>query len=161
MFALLALSSRVTGPLLVHQPSAARARAWSLPGGKVEDGETLTAALVREMREETGAEVEAGRLLYVCDYIPPDSVPVVHITFEATRVGGIVGAVDAGADSHPILDVEFVRIDDLVSRGFSERFASLVREGFPGAGSYAGRRRTSACSGPVLCSSQPGSWLEE
>jgi ADP-ribose pyrophosphatase YjhB (NUDIX family) len=123
--------------LLVHQPSAS-ARAWSLPGGKVEDGETLTAALVREMVEETGAEVEAGRLLYVCDYLPPDGVPVVHITFEATRVGGIVGAVGAGADSHPILDVEFVKIGDLVSRGFSERFASLVREGFPGAGSYAG-----------------------
>jgi ADP-ribose pyrophosphatase YjhB (NUDIX family) len=123
--------------LLVHQPSAGP-RAWSLPGGKVEDGETLSAALVREIREETGAEVEAGRLLYVCDYLPPGGPPVVHITFEATRVGGIVGAVDTGADTHPVVDVEFVRIGDLLSRGFTERFASLVRDGFPGAGSYPG-----------------------
>jgi ADP-ribose pyrophosphatase YjhB (NUDIX family) len=38
-------------------------RSWSLPGGKVEDGETLAAALVREMRAETGLDVEPGRLL--------------------------------------------------------------------------------------------------
>ena len=38
-------------------------RSWSLPGGKVEEGETLAAALVREMREETGLDVEPGRLL--------------------------------------------------------------------------------------------------
>lgn len=38
--------------LLVKQKVANRN--WSLPGGRVENGETLEEAMIREMREETG-----------------------------------------------------------------------------------------------------------
>ena len=36
---------------------------WSVPGGRVEAGEDDAAALVREMREETGLEVVPGPLI--------------------------------------------------------------------------------------------------
>ncbi|WP_236795842.1 NUDIX hydrolase [Amycolatopsis sp. GM8] len=35
---------------------------WSLPGGRVEPGETDAQAIVREMSEETGLDVRAGAL---------------------------------------------------------------------------------------------------
>ncbi len=113
-------------------------RSWSLPGGKVEERETLADALVREMREETGLDVESGRLLYVCDHLPGNGTHVVHLTFEARRTGGTVGDVAAGADTRPIRGVEFIELADLPSLGFSERFGELAMAGFPGAGSYMG-----------------------
>ncbi|WP_279472981.1 NUDIX hydrolase [Actinomadura darangshiensis] len=124
------------GRVLLLDQDTGGGRSWSLPGGKVEAGETLTDALVREMREETGVEVEVGRLLYVCDHLPAD---VVHITFEARRVGGVVGEV-AGADSRPIRGVTFVPLGELAGLGFGARFAELARAGFPGAGSYMGAK---------------------
>jgi len=126
------------GRILLLNQDTGTGRSWSLPGGKVEDGETLAAALVREMREETGLDVEPGRLLYVCDHLPGDSTHVVHLTFEARRVGGIVGQVTAGLDTRPIRGVEFVKLADLPSLGFSQRFGDLAMAGFPGAGSYMG-----------------------
>src|SRR5580658_10947123 len=43
-----------------HEPGAGL---WSLPGGRIEPGETDAEALVREMAEETGLQVEPGRLI--------------------------------------------------------------------------------------------------
>lgn len=121
--------------MLVLDQDTDTGRSWSLPGGKVEPGETLAGALVREMREETGLDVEVGRLLYVCDHT---AAHVVHLTFEVTRTGGVVGDVTAGADTHPIRAVEWVKVAQLPELGFTERFVQLVVDGFPGAGAYMG-----------------------
>jgi 8-oxo-dGTP diphosphatase len=52
------------GRLLVVQRANEPGRGlWSVPGGRVEPGEDDAAALVREMREETGLEVVPGPLV--------------------------------------------------------------------------------------------------
>jgi len=52
---------------------------WVLPGGRVEFGETLPAALVREMKEELDLDVGVGPLAIVHDLLAEDRHVVNHV----------------------------------------------------------------------------------
>jgi ADP-ribose pyrophosphatase YjhB (NUDIX family) len=77
-----ALISDEDGRVLLVENAFPRRR-WGLPGGRLERGEEARAGLVREVREETGLEVEAGELLAVV--LRPR---VVVFVFGATILGG-------------------------------------------------------------------------
>lgn len=78
------LVSDVTGGrvLLVRNKDA-----WSLPGGRREDGETLAEAAVRETKEEAGVVVEVGPVVYVGERIDA-AVHDVFTVFRAELLSG-------------------------------------------------------------------------
>jgi mutator protein MutT len=59
-------AARVVLVKRAHEPLKGE---WSLPGGAVELGETLEAAVAREVREETGLHIEVGPVIEVFDRV--------------------------------------------------------------------------------------------
>lgn len=62
-------------------------------------GETLTAALEREVLEETGLVVVVGRLLYVADVVLGATVHDVNLLFLAESSAALDGCFVAGRDA--------------------------------------------------------------
>ena len=71
--------------LLVKQ-DVTENRRWSFPGGKLEPDETIEHCLVREMKEETGLDIEIKELLYITDRFYRDT-HIVHILFLINKIG--------------------------------------------------------------------------
>ena len=88
--------------LLKHRYWAGEA--WGLPSGHIEHGESLEAALIREIREETGYEVEIDQILQVASGLP--------LRLEATFSGHITGG-QLQLDPTEILAARFFPPDEL------------------------------------------------
>ncbi len=64
--------------LLIQRGRGAGVGLWSIPGGRVEYGETLSAAVLRELAEETGLVGHHPRHLGFVERIGPDWHFVIH-----------------------------------------------------------------------------------
>ena len=68
--------------LLLHRhPDKPQGGTWCLPAGKLDKGEETVQAIIRETKEETGIDVEPGRLEYLSKYfvVYPEFKFVYHI----------------------------------------------------------------------------------
>jgi 8-oxo-dGTP diphosphatase len=98
-----------------HEPGAGL---WSVPGGRIEPGETDAEALVREMAEETGLQVEPGRLIGRVQR-PGLGEDVIDIRdYAATVTGGTLRPGDDAADARWFGEEELAALE--VTEGLLE-----------------------------------------
>ncbi len=98
---------------------------WSLPGGAVELGERAKEALVREVREETGLEVEVEKLVTVVDIVDRDGEGAVrhHYAVADYRCSPRGGTLNAGGDA---AEARFVPLKDLEKYRLTPKAAEVI-----------------------------------
>jgi 8-oxo-dGTP diphosphatase len=85
--------------LMIKRGHAPGAGLWSIPGGRIEPGETDAEALVREMSEETGLVVEVGPLIGSVRRPGLDGAVIDIRDYAATVTGGTLRPGDDAADA--------------------------------------------------------------
>jgi ADP-ribose pyrophosphatase YjhB (NUDIX family) len=91
--------------LLIKRGHAPQAGRWSLPGGRVEPGETDQQAVIREIREETGLEISCDRLVGSVERLSADALLEIR-DYAATVTGGELSAGDDAADARWVSPAE-------------------------------------------------------
>jgi 8-oxo-dGTP diphosphatase len=111
--------------LLVRRGQEPLKGQWSLPGGALELGETLEDGIRREVREETGLEVEPVRIVKVFDHISHDEDGRIRYHYVLIdylcRVTG--GSLACASDA---VDAKWTAWDDL--EGVAEFTVEVIRK---------------------------------
>lgn len=109
------------GTLLMVQRDTDPGRGlWSVPGGRLEPGEYLNAAVAREVKEETGLDVSVGDLLGILEVVGDPHYVILDF----------VATVDVGAVPRPggdVADVRWVPLEEVSKLKCTPRFCETLR----------------------------------
>jgi 8-oxo-dGTP diphosphatase len=94
-----------------NEPSKGK---WTIPGGLVELGESLEAAVIRETKEETLLDVENPQLIDVVDNVDLDEQSKVkyHYVIIDYLVHVKAGTIQAASDAEELRLVQFDEVED-------------------------------------------------
>ena len=94
-----------------NEPSKGK---WSVPGGLVELGESVEEAVVREVQEETGLEVDEPRLVDVVNYVSlgEKGAVIYHYVILDYLVAVRSGKVKAASDADALRWVPFNEVEE-------------------------------------------------
>ena len=100
---------------------------WGFPGGAIELGETPEAAAIREVKEETGLDVEVGELIGIYTDFDVrcqngDRYQSIAIAYELTVVGGVLFC-----DEKETLELKYFPLND-TPKLFCEQHETMLRD---------------------------------
>ncbi|MGZ7440410.1 NUDIX hydrolase [Paenibacillus sp. TH7-28] len=103
--------------LLIYGPK----RGWEIPGGRVEEGESLSSAVVRETKEETGIDIE---IVKFCGLFQNVKESVCNTLFLGRPIGGTFRT------SNESLEIGFFTIEEALNmitwRSFREQIEYCI-----------------------------------
>jgi 8-oxo-dGTP diphosphatase len=114
--------------LIIRRGHEPRKGEWSLPGGHVELGESLTDAVRREIKEETGLQVEPGAIIESFDRIHRDEDGRIRYHFVIIDYVCHVSTGDAVAGSDAS-DVAWITAEQIEQYGINPHAATVIRRG--------------------------------
>jgi ADP-ribose pyrophosphatase YjhB (NUDIX family) len=110
--------------LLVERSKPPMVGKWTLPGGRLEKGETIVAAIEREVLEETGIRVAAGTLIEVVEIMTEGFHYVIH-----DHLCLPIDPAEVPTASADAVTARYVRPSEFAQLGVTEAVKRVVMKG--------------------------------